>query len=307
MYMQILIAFITVLSWFCVLVMSFLNPSDTLPMSEIGFLAWSLAVLFLPAGITVCITRLFKQKTAVHFFCWYGASFCFVFAAIFWGAYWIHRDFYSLLFLYVIIFFILIMIRLPYLKLIRNKKRVYTAIRAAAWGIFFTFSIWLIFMGYAIVTRSEPRWIESIAYNFLAMIILGILVASISILGEQINRVFMLSGKDILLDDRNLGDYFTGKEKEILESFARAPEHQLNCSELLGGQIDTCRQCLDEGWTATHCKGYRNLKNQITLVKKYLELLEIGTLVTVSDNYRENKRRGWKLRFFDDVVLKINH
>lgn len=305
--MQILMSFISVFSWLCVLAMSFLNPSGTLPMSQIGFIAWSFAALLLPVGSIALITRLFRQTSAAGFFCWYAATFCFVFAAVFWGAYWIHRDFYSLLFLYVIIFFILFMIRLPYLKLVKNKKRVYPALRTAAWGIFFTFSIWLIFMGYAIVTRTEPRWIESIVYNFLAMILLGILVASISILGEQINRVFMLSGKEIFLDDRNLGDYFTGKEKEILEGFARAPKHQLNCSELLAGQIDICDQCLDEGWTATHCKGYRNLKNQITLVKKYLELLEIGTLVTVSDNYRENKRRGWKLRLFDDVILRINH
>jgi hypothetical protein len=45
------------------------------------------------------------------------------------------------------------------------------------------------------------------------------------------------------------------------------------------------------------------LKNRINDAKKYLELLQIGTIVPAEENRREIKIAGWRLRLFDDVRL----
>ena len=58
-----------------------------------------------------------------------------------------------------------------------------------------------------------------------------------------------------------------------------------------------------ENWTAYDCATYRNLKNRINDAKKYLELLQIGTIVPAEENRREIKITGWRLRLFDDVRL----
>lgn len=62
-----------------------------------------------------------------------------------------------------------------------------------------------------------------------------------------------------------------------------------------------CLECINKKWTVSNCSSYKYIKNCISASKKYFEILQVGTIVPVSEHPREIKEMGWQLRFFDDV------
>lgn len=59
---------------------------------------------------------------------------------------------------------------------------------------------WLMMMSYTIVTRTEPRWIESTAYNLVnGLIGLGLLLTATT-LGDRAKRTVVCKGESVYLD-----------------------------------------------------------------------------------------------------------
>lgn len=335
--MKLIVPGIAALAWLAVVAMTALNPSGTIPKSPPAISAWTMLLGGIPLVLVLLFRATITRSSLRSFLFWFGVSCVFTVTTTVFAAVRYHRDYYTLLFQFALLFFIVFLVGVPHLNIVRNRRRVFRTLEHAGWAVFFCFSLWVGLMGYTIVTRSEPRWIEATVYNFMACVILVVQVASISILHERSHKTLIHRDGSFYLDGRSLCELFTPRQSQILERFFTAPDSICTCTSFTGSApsippdalqealqeaeevvpVDSasassfapsisspdfpCERCIEQGWSAVNCRFYRNIKNQLLQVKKYLELLEIGTIINAAENYRDNKTAGWKLRLFDDV------
>lgn len=296
--------------------MALLNPSDTIApglggISAVLALAVSSLVVFLMPYWVL------RGPTRGPFIRRFGMSAVGLIGLAWLFALEFHRDFFVFPTQIVLILVSIALTRLD--DFVRTDRRlpVYPWVSVGVFVVFALWIGWLMIMSYAIVTRTEPRWIESTAYNLLNGVIgLGLLSTGITI-RDRVKRTVVYRDGAIFLDDRNVSALLSPQEARIVDAFFSVPQYTHTCRSLAAHlvsrstegaeslvspelQLD-CERCLAERWTASQCHAYRNLKNRISDTKKYLELLQIGTIVPISENPREIKEAGWCLRLFDDV------
>ncbi|MBI9107527.1 MAG: hypothetical protein JEZ04_12345 [Spirochaetales bacterium] len=304
-----MIIFVPILSaaaWLTIEVMVLLNLSDTIPLGALNLLDWT---CFIVSAVVAFILPFFISRQAGKqrfFFSFFLSLVALLFLAGVFGRHY-HRDFDSFGFQVVLLFYVLIVLKLDSLKIVKQKHAVYRSISIITIVVFILWTAWLMMMAYAIVTRAEPRWIESTAYNLLNILISFMMIASAVYIWEKVKRRLHFKQGKLYLDERDISSMLSLQECSFIRVFLSADTNTLNCNELYI-QIKNedllkpqCEQCKKEMWTATSCGTYRNYKNRINEVKKYLELLQIGTIVPVSENPRDIKITGWRLRLFDDI------
>jgi hypothetical protein len=101
------------------------------------------------------------------------------------------------------------------------------------------------------------------------------------------------------------------KKTALLQAFARARDRRLKCPEIQAimypeqdnGALD-CGTCASSNTKAALCGRYRTTYNAILDLKKLMEFLEIGTIVS-SENRRNILAEGWKLILFENVRLVV--
>ena len=310
--MRFVIPAVSFFAWVLIEVMVFVDPSGTLPLGT--FSAWVLLFYLLSASASFLFPFLaFGRRNRLGFFPVFVSGFLVLLFLAWFGGNSLHRDFYVYATQAIMLYFIIFLCRVNDLDLVKRKQVVYQGLFIGAMVIFALWTAWLMMMAYAIVVRSEPRWIESTAYNLLNGIIGLLMVYAAVMLREHSKRTVWLKGQFLFLDSRNITELLTPMENSILHFFVNAHGHILTCHGLTGRLRDAgtefevpntdCDRCLSERWTASACPVYRNLKKRIDATKKYLELLQIGTIVPVSENPRNIKEAGWCLRLFDDVRL----
>jgi len=226
----------------------------------------------------------------------------------------VHRDFLTYPAQIILLYLIILIIKFDHFSLLKRRTLNYRVISNYVLVLAILWYVWLLMMFYAIVTRAEPRWLESSGYNLINAIIGLVLFGAVIWIRERATRSVSIKDSTVFLDEQDLSEILSPQEISIIIAFLNSPNHSLNCKDLYmelkamgreGGDKNLpCTRCLDESWTATSCSVYRNYKNRIQDTKKYLELIQIGTLVPVSENPREIKVSGWLLRFFDDVSLE---
>lgn len=221
-----------------------------------------------------------------------------------------HRDFFTFPAQVILLHFALLLFRLDDLAWVRDRVAVYRRLAAASTVVFILWICWIMLMSYAIVTRSEPRWIESTAYNVVGGIVGLFLLVAAAGLHRRSRRTVFRRGDRVFLDERDVSELLSPQENLLVLTFLSAPDGSMTCRDLVeklrgfgDDRVATCRQCVKEDWTASDCPSYRNLKNRVHEAKRYLELLQIGTICPVSENPRRIKDEGWRLRLFDDVRL----
>ncbi len=308
--MGLIVPSVSLIAWMAIVLMVALNPSgQPLPLSPgLPFVMFSLfssaAAFHLPR---LALKRSPRPVFFRHFFTGLVALEC---ASLFGGLFF-HRDFHTFGAQTLLLYSIIFLVRLDGLHLVREKATVYGKLYMGALVAFCLWMFWLILMSYAIVTRTEPRWKESTIYNLVNGVIGMLLLYSAGMLKDQsAKRIFLRRGS-LHLDDRDISGILSPVEHLVLIAFLGAAERTLACADLLGvlevsdasarSRQPRCESCMMEQWKASSCPDYRNIKNRIILLKKYLELLQIGTIVPVSENPREIKETGWRLRLFDDV------
>jgi hypothetical protein len=298
-------------AWITTLLMSWLNPTNTVAAGPIDgrvviILAFgSIAALLLPFS-------LWKVTRHRRFYTVFAGSFALLLILTWWAANNFHRDFFSFGTQVVMIYFIIFLNRIDSLGIVTNKQSVYPPISVGSIVAFALWTSWIMLMSYAIVTRTEPRWIESIAYNLVNGVIALLLLLSAGLIHRQSRRTVRVESGVIHLDDRNISELLSPQESLIAALFLTAPHRTLTCRQLvrmMSGRRDwstttDCERCLNDRWTASDCSTYRNIKNRIGDTRKYLELLQIGAIVPASENPRDIKETGWCLRLFDDVRLE---
>jgi len=307
--MHKIIPTLTTLAWLVIEAMVLLNPSGTIAgrMAEqttLWFFLVSPLVVFLCAHSTAQATR------TPPFFRRLGASLVLL-VLLSWGAgAAVHRDFFTFPAQLVMLYAALFLARLDGLGIVRRKVEVYRALSFSALLMFLLWILWLMLMSYAIVVRTEPRWIEATAYNLVNGLIGVLLAYSGATLRDQARQVIRLESDRVYLDQRDISAILSPQEGRLLQLFLGTSSHSFTCRSLLqnlkeededGMERTDCPACLSQGWSASQCGAYRNFKNRISDTKKYLELLQIGTIVPVSENPRQIKELGWRLRLFDDV------
>ncbi len=298
-------------------VMVHLNPSGTVSLYD-TYGSEGLLTGIQVLGALVIFFLLFtagSTKKVPRFLFMFFSSFLFTIVLATSAGLIIHRDYYSFFMQSFLAHTILFLYKMEELSLIKNRAVTYRALYIGSVVLtVLTFS-WLIIVSYAIVVRLEPRWIESTWYNIINALFGFLLLWTASVLRDRRKKTITVSQERVLLDGNDLTGSLSPQELNLLTIFLIAGNTNINCSTLLkelrentlgqGGEksVAECLACIENGWPPSKCASYRNLKNRINDIKKYLELLQIGTIVPVSKNPREVKEQGWRFRLFDDVRI----
>ena len=215
-------------------------------------------------------------------------------------SYILHRDFLTLLFQIAAIHYGLFVDAAP-----RYRSRLFLAFgeRLFVISLFIVgfFLFWIALMGYAIASRTEPRWIPSIGYNVLNLGIAAYICVATFNLKDRSRRELIVDGSSLLLDNLDVLPLFSPAARPLALFLAALPEGEsLVCSEAqaLFGDKGCERDC----GKATTCAEYRYLYNRIHEVKKVFSALKIGRLVS-PDNKQQILERGWS--FIPDPTIHI--
>lgn len=173
--------------------------------------------------------------------------------------------------------------------------------------------MWFSLMSYAIVTRTEPRWIESRFYNCYTFLLSVIMLFSSIGMQMKLYRTLNYRSGSWYIDDVPLSDRLKLNSKEllVLDTFL-SEENAVNCSVLVP-IISTdeplvkqrCNICHKKNQTASECDDFKKLKaNVIHPLNTKLEIAEIGAIIPAGDNRLKIKEHGWKLKFFNDIQIR---
>ena len=311
--MRLLLSLLYIADW---LVLSFLvhrNPSGTIP---INLHSWVLPLQFGGALLLFLLFHLAEKTNSKRRFLLFIISSLLSSLIISTAAgIFVHRDYYSFFMPLLLAHIGLFIHRLDSLSMVKDKQRTYRALFYATLLVTLLSFSWIIIASYTIVVRLEPRWIESTWYNLFNALLAFCLLWSAATLWENRKKNVRVKDGRIYIDGIDYSESLSPQEIILLHLFLTSNSQPLNCSGLLAllrkepSDIDEtvsqvgCAACLEENYPPSKCASYRNLKNRITDIKKYLELMRIGTILPMSQNPRHIKERGWVLRFFDDVRM----
>ncbi len=299
-------------SYEVVLVLSWANVSGAPPVYPgVGpgqvALAGAVAGLFLAGGGVWLFTR---SRRGVFI---YGVAAYVVVAlvGVTLSALFIHRDFLTVTFQLIIIGWILFIGRIDlFITSDMDRRLVRWTSRITMVSIIVLF-LWLLLMGYAIVTRQEPRWFESTFYNVYNFLLIVILGTELIRLRHRLGRIVSVSVDRLWLDDYELTPLMNRSAIRILYFLAGKPDRRGRCAEIhafldqysaQSGALD-CAGCTDSFAKATLCPGYKHIYNCLLNVKKFLDVFEIGT-IQPPRNKRRILQEGWRLAISPDVTLE---
>lgn len=216
----------------------------------------------------------------------------------------IHRDYFSLIFIILTIYYIVFLSKLD---IFRQNKNFYRAVYFFSIILIVVIFFWILLMGYSIVKREEPRWIESILYNVYYISIIIILYFKNFKISYLLKRKIQLIERKIFIDNFDLSqiigeDYI--KILRVLFYKKRANCYEINDS-LKRNQTNHYIECSEDCDKKAHlCNSYRNIYNKINYCKKILELLKIGTIKN-PPNKRNIKNEGWQLILEKECMLEF--
>lgn len=229
-----------------------------------------------------------------------------VVASIF-AALYIHRDFYTATFQYILLFPVSLIIYIAERKDKALPKSILPVFSTSGFALATIYAQWILMMGYAIATRAEPRPIESIAYNVYNLILTFLLLFSAQSVKRSSFSTMITSSETLIVNGRDITTVAGPKKTLLINAFASAPNRSLRCSDLQKilhpdtyDERGLCYSCVDESRKAAMCSQYRTTYNSILETKKLLEFLGIGT-ITSGDNRRNILQDGWKLVLFENV------
>lgn len=150
-------------------------------------------------------------------------------------------------------------------------------------------TIWIMLMGYALVTRQEPRWWESLIYNGYNMVLAAFLYfATLRLAGPAVRSI--VSRQDVLaIDGFELSEILG--ESGCLCAWHLLRECRVSCLDITGpGGLKACTECAEP--KISLCTKYRSLYNSMRLVRKCFEAFRIGTVQDAEDR-PDAFDRGW--------------
>jgi hypothetical protein len=291
------------------------NPSGAEPRSPFGsdasfllFLVVNLAVMFAAFFFLLRIRgrTLFQVSYAVLFLVLLGYGTLLALR--------LHRDFYTFVFQHVLSFWIIFCWRLDEFTSEKRAKDFYRYMRTVNIVVFICTCCWLILMGYAVCVRSEPRWAESLFYNVLNLVFAFLLIMMTSHLGMALFKRVHIDGDRFVVEGYDFSQYVSDADKQLAVLFLSAHGTAVSCARVdallqehsapHAGRKSTwdCAACIERDYAVYKCPKYRAIYNRVLTVKRLFEALEIGDILSPKGQASE-KKKGWKLRLFDDVRL----
>jgi len=166
-------------------------------------------------------------------------------------------------------------------------------------------------MGYAIVTRDEPRPVESLVYNVYNLVLVFLLLVVSRRLRYKATTSVDTEPDALRVNDKDFSQLFGAKKTRLVNAFASAEDRRLCCPDIQrilrqddGKKDDACERCRDGAMKATLCVRYRTTYNLVLDLKKNLESIEVGT-ITSNGNRRNILAEGWKLVLFENVRISV--
>jgi len=224
-----------------------------------------------------------------------------------------HRDYFTISFQLVFIYYVLFLLKIEFFRSRLGSMLLYQGLFIFSLIAAVIFLVWISLMGYAIATRQEPRWIESLLYNIYNIMLTLILVwAAFQVKLKLYTRVELTHNSVIIDGQYDLSKKFGRIELDIVKLFFTRIDRPVTCSELLEylkrhneyykHKEVTCGECIEKDFKATSCGYYKNFYNRILEIKKQLELFEVGTIIS-PENKLAIKQSGWKFRAFVNVRI----
>jgi hypothetical protein len=290
----------------------FFNPSKSSPANVFdgtGQAITAAALLFVLSFITYAALCAF---TRTGFF--YGAFILLLLLHICIGSFLfagLHRDYFTVLFQTIIAFFIVYVHRISYGVGSLKSRFAVEGIYRVTLLIVFCLSLWTIAMGYAVATRQEPRWIESIFYNIYNILLIFALYSAASGIRLRGMRRIAIGPASLKIDDYDFTHYLGQVNLDMINHFLNSKDNGVLCSELAVYLLNhhkgsaskwDCRLCVEQKQKVTLCPKYKSVYNRILEIKKLFETMEIGTIVS-PQNKLNILAEGWRLFFFSSVRL----
>ena len=175
---------------------------------------------------------------------------------------------------------------------------------------------WIILVGYAVVTRAEPRPIETLIYNAYNLPLVLVLFLASRGVERRAMRTLSIGAAGVEVDGKSIDAMLGERRAVLLAAFVAAPDRRLRCPDVQqalaarahGGAARAaktdCAACAASGMKATDCAEYRSAYNSLLDLKKLLEFLEIGS-ITAPDNRRLVLTEGWRLTLFENARIVL--
>lgn len=235
----------------------------------------------------------------------------------------LHRDFFTAAFQYVVTYPLALILYARFIRRAKTDKD--TAKLLANTGIIVSgFHMeWIMLMGYAIVSRAEPRPIESMIYNLYNILLTTFLFFVSRSLKRTTIHTLTASPEGMKLGEKDITSLAGLKRTRLLHAFATAEGRRLRCPDIqriLYGAVSgeagepngkgehagpDCAHCDPESAKAAQCGRYRSTYNSILELKKLIEFLEIGTIVS-GENRRHVLEDGWRLVPFEGARIRTD-
>lgn len=214
-------------------------------------------------------------------------SFC---TSIFAG-FTIHEDYFSYfsmaLFQMIVLVFFKFDTLFPELQLSESRTKVYFL------GLLLLaiFTLWIILMGFALVTRQEPRWWESFIYNLYNMGLAGVLVFATLEVAKLPKRVVQTSRQSLIVDELDFSQVL-GPGGCLAAWSLLVHKEPVTCARIMQktGQLG-CLTCHEE--KAQRCPIFKDLFNQMRLVRRLLEALRLGIVRGPDEKKNVPLLQGW--------------
>ncbi len=233
----------------------------------------------------------------------------------------LHRDFFTAAFQYVVTYPLALILHARFIR--RTETGKASAKLLANTGILVSgFHMeWIMLMGYAIVSRAEPRPIESMIYNLYNISLTTVLFFVSRSLKRTTINTLAASPEGMKLGEKDITALAGQKRTRLLHAFATAEGRRLRCPDIQrllhgAGTVEAreaegkaehagpdCAHCDPESAKAAQCGRYRSTYNSIHELKKLIEFLEIGTIVS-GENRRHVLEDGWRLVPFEGARIK---
>lgn len=291
-----------------------INPSGALPPTPFAsFPTPALMGIAMGLGFFGGVVFVLRTGRRFRFVLSFVFTFLFFMVLVVYLAIRLHRDYFTVTFQLAIIFYIIFLIKIDNFTSILSNRIFYRGLYLFSLVLALFFLAWILMMGYAISTRQEPRWIESVLYNIYNTLLDLVLIWAAFQVKVRLYKQVLVEPTSIIIDHQyDLSKKFSPLELALARFFLLHSDRAVTCSRLFDhlrgadvqyqGKANECEQCIADNFTATSCSYYKNFYNRILEIKKQFELFEIGTIIS-PENKLTIKETGWKFRTFDNIKI----
>ena len=176
--------------------------------------------------------------------------------------------------------------------------------------------VWVILYGYYGIILKAPGTKNWILFNLYSLGYLFIGLDAVFFMKSKLFTQVRITSDSLFIDDIDYSQLLGQKDIQVLRLFIQNNQYKTSCSviskELLLDKNENgiiklidCETCIKEKQKATLCPYYRRIYNQVLKIKKFLETMGIGTILS-PQNKMNIIRDGWILHIFENIRINFH-